>query len=291
MKKHPLFYGIVIFSAAGLILFGAVFALTRLIQEGAILRPSNNIGVVNIEGVITESRYIVENIDAFRRDDSIRAIVVRIDSPGGGVAASQEIYQAIINAREDKKVVASLGAVAASGGYLIASAANQIVANPGTITGSISAMINVPNIEGLLKKLGIGSTVVKSGKFKDMGSPTRKMSPEERAIMQRVVDDIFEQFIDAVAKHRNMTRKELLPLADGRIFTGKYAYTAGLVDHLGDFTSAVRLAAHLSGMEVEPNLVHSRKPRSWLDRFIRNQAPFGEILDKFIHPRVYYLYF
>lgn len=291
MKKHPLIYGIVIFWTAGLVFFASVFVLTRLVQEGMILRPSEYIGVVTIEGVIMDSKYIVENIDAFRRDDSVRAIVIRIDSPGGGVAASQEIYQAIIDAREEKKVVASLGSVAASGGYLIASAAHKIVANPGTITGSISAMINIPNIEGLLKKLGIGSTVVKSGKFKDIGSPTRKMTPEEQAILQQVVDDIFEQFLDAVSKHRKITRKELLALADGRIFTGKHAQKAGLVDHLGDFTAAVNLAAHLAGMEADPNLIRPREQRPWLDRLITTQAPLGNIIDRFVHPKAYYLFF
>ncbi len=292
MKRHPVMYGIVIFSILGLIYFASTYIFTRMVQGGGSLSLSDKIGVVNIEGIIAESRLIVEDIDEFRQDDTIRAIVLRIDSPGGGVAASQEIYQAVLEARKRKKVVASLGSVAASGGYLVACATDQIVANPGTVTGSISAIINFPNVEELLKKLGISSSVVKSGKFKDIGSPVRVMTAEERHLMQQVVDDIFDQFLEVVMTRRNIPREELLKIADGRIFTGKYAHTAGLVDHLGDFGTAVRLAARLAEIKDEPTLVYARKRTlPWWDMLIASPTQAGALLKKVLHPIASYQYF
>lgn len=292
MKKHPVMYGIVIFSILGLIFFASTYFFTRIVQGGGSLSLSDKIGVVTIEGMIAESRQIVEEIDEFRRDDTIRAILLRIDSPGGGVAASQEIYQAVLAAREKKKVVASLGSVAASGGYLVACAADQIVANPGTVTGSISAIVNFPNVEELLKKLGISSSVVKSGKFKDIGSPVRVMTEEERELMQQLVDDIFDQFLEVVSTRRNIPRQELLKIADGRIFTGKYAHKAGLVDHLGDFGAAVKLVARLADIKDEPALVYARKrPSPWWEMLIASHTQVGTMLKKVLYPVASYQYF
>ncbi len=291
MKKHPLMYGILIFSILGGIFFTSTYIFTQIVQGGGRLSLSDKIGVVNIEGIIVESRQIVEDIDEFRRDDTIRAIVLRIDSPGGGVAASQEIYQAVQAAREKKKVVASLGSIAASGGYMVACAADQIVANPGTVTGSISAIINFPNVEELLKKLGISSSVVKSGKFKDIGSPVRDMTAEERQLMQQLVDDIFDQFLEVVSTRRNISREELLKIADGRIFTGRYAHTAGLVDQLGDFSTAVKLAARLVGIKEEPFLVYAKKrPSPWWEMLITSHTHAETLLRKLLFPVASYQY-
>lgn len=292
MKKHPVILGIVILAILGLVFFLSVYSFTRIFQAGGGISLSDRVGVVEIEGPLTDSRKIVKDIEEFVKDGSIRAIVLRIDSPGGGVAASQEIYQAVLAAKTKTKVVASLGSIAASGGYLVAAAAEQIVANPGTITGSISAMMYLPNVEELLKKLGVSSSVVKSGKFKDIGSPMRTMTEEEKAILQALVDDIFDQFLEVVGNARGIARQELLKIADGRIFTGRYAKEAGLVDQLGDMAAAVRLAAQLAGIKGEPTVVYSKKRASgWFEALLMNFIGKGAILENVIHPQASYRYF
>jgi len=168
----------------------------------------DKIGVVSVEGVITDSIPITEQLDEFGNDNSIIAVILRVDSPGGGVAASQEIYDAVIELKKKKKVVASMGSIAASGGLLVACSADKIVANPGTITGSISAIMQFANIEELLKKVGVKSSVVKSGQYKDIGSPLREMTSEEKVIVQDLVDDIYNQFIDVIVKERRLPREK-----------------------------------------------------------------------------------
>ncbi|MDZ4165675.1 MAG: signal peptide peptidase SppA [Smithellaceae bacterium] len=292
MKKHPIILGIVIFAAFGLVFFLSVYIITRMFHGGSVISLSDRVGVVEIEGPITDSRQTVKDIEEFVRDGSIRAIVLRIDSPGGGVAPSQEIYQAVLEAKTKKKVVASLGSIAASGGYLVAAAAEQIVANPGTITGSLSAVMYFPNVEELLKKLGVSSSVVKSGRFKDIGSPVRMMTKEEKLLLQELVDDIYDQFLEAVSSARNIPRKELLKIADGRIFTGRYAKEAGLVDSLGDLGAAVRLAAKLAEIKGEPTVVYAKKKTSsWIEALLMNFAGTREILEKAFYPKANYQYF
>ena len=194
-------------------------------------------------------------------DDSIVAVVLRIDSPGGGVAASQEIYDAVIELKKTKKVVASMGSIAASGGLLVACAADKIVANPGTITGSISAIMQFANFEELLKKVGVKSSVVKSGQYKDIGSPFRDMTPEEKVIVQDLVDDIYNQFVDVIVKDRKLPREKVIELADGRVFSGRKAKELGLVDALGDMASAAKLASKLAGRDGKYDLVYPQKKR------------------------------
>jgi protease-4 len=215
---------------------------------------------------------ITEQIEEFSRNDSIVAVVLRIDSPGGGVAASQEIYNAVVDLKKKKKVIASMGSVAASGGLLIACGADKIVANPGTITGSISAIMQFANIEELLKKVGLKSSVVKSGKYKDIGSPLREMIPEEKKIIQDLVDDIYNQFVDVIVRDRKLPREQVMQIADGRIFSGRQAREYGLVDSLGDMGSAARLACQLAGKEGKYDLVFPRKKRSSVFDYIFESA-------------------
>jgi len=191
----------------------------------------------------------------------VKAIVLRIDSPGGGVVPSQEIYDAVkrVRNKNNKMVIASMGTVAASGGYYIAAATDRIIANPGTLTGSIGVIMELANLEGLLKKIGVESLVVKSGRYKDIGSPLRKMREDDRRILQSVMDDVHRQFIQAVAEGRSLDVAEVQPLADGRIFTGRQAREMKLVDELGDLEDAIRLAADLAGIEGEPKVVEPRK--------------------------------
>ena len=235
------------------------------------------IGVIRIEGVITDSRETIDELRRFRDNPSIKAVVLRIDSPGGGVVPSQEIHAELLKARKDGrlKVVASMGNLAASGGYYIAVATDKIVANPGTLTGSIGVIMELANVQGLLEKVGVQSVVIKSGRYKDLASPFRAMSAEDRALLQSVLDDVHDQFIRAVATGRALKVEQVRDLADGRIFTGRQARTAKLVDELGDLQDSIKLAARLVGIEGEPRVVEPRKRfsfRDLLDSFFWGQG-------------------
>ena len=227
----------------------------------------DKVAVIRIEGIILDSRDTIEELRRYRENPSVKAIVLRIDSPGGGVVPSQEIFTEVRKTRADSKIklVASMGNIAASGGYYIAAATDRIVANPGTLTGSIGVIMELANVTGLLEKVGVQSVVVKSGKHKDMASPFRTMSAEERELLQSVLDDVHDQFITAVADGRSLKVEQVRPLADGRIFTGRQAKTASLVDELGDLQDAIKLAARLVGITGEPHVIESRKPFSLRD--------------------------
>lgn len=225
------------------------------------LSGEDRIALIRVEGVILDAQQTVGDLKKFGESPSVKAIVLRIDSPGGGVVPSQEIHDAVMRVRnkQNKAVVASMGTVAASGGYYIAAATDRIIANPGTLTGSIGVIMELANLEGLLKKIGVENVVVKSGRHKDIGSPFRKMSDEDRRILQSVMDDVHTQFIEAVAEGRSLDVADVKPLADGRIFTGRQAKEIKLVDELGDLDDAIRLAADLGGIEGEPKVVEPRK--------------------------------
>ena len=244
----------------------------------------DRIGVVEINGVISDADEVVAQIVGYREDDSIPAIVLRINSPGGVVAPTQEIYEALNLARQaGKTIIASMGSVAASGGYYVACAADTIMANPGTLTGSIGVIFEVPNASGLYDKIGIDWQVIKSGVHKDIGSSARKMTTEERGHMQAVVDDTFEQFVNVVVNSRPLTRSEVLEVADGRVFTGNQAKGLGLVDRLGTYQDALILAADMSGMTGTPNVVKPKK-KSIFDLMVENmesvfQAPTSVFLE------------
>jgi len=243
--------------AAGL---GAMVLLNVLFPD-LDLSSGDRIAVIRVEGVIMDSQVTVGDLKRFSENPSVKAIVLRIDSPGGGVVPSQEIYDAVrqVRSKTSKTVIASMGNVAASGGYYIAAATDRIVANPGTLTGSIGVIMETANVEGLLQKIGVEGVVIKSGKFKDVGSPLRKMSEEERGLMQAVMDDVHKQFIEAVAEGRAMELAEAQTLADGRIFTGRQAKEAKLVDELGNLDDAIQLAADAVGIEGEPKVVEPRR--------------------------------
>jgi protease-4 len=238
------------------------------------LSRGDRIAVIRIEGLILDAKDTVAELKRFGESSSVKAIVLRIDSPGGGVVPSQEIHDAVqrVRSKQHKTVVASMGTVAASGGYYIATAADRIVANPGTLTGSIGVIMELVNLEGLLQKVGVESVVVKSGHYKDIGSPFRKMSPDERRLLQALMDDIHNQFIEAVAKGRSLEIAAVRTLADGRILTGRQARDARLVDELGDLEDAVRLAADLAGLEGEPQIVEPKK-RFSIREFIESRVP------------------
>jgi len=220
----------------------------------------DRIALIRVEGVIMDSQATIDELKRFGDNPAVKAIVLRIDSPGGGVVPSQEIYDAVrrLRNKSSKAVIASMGSVAASGGYYIAAATDRIVANPGTLTGSIGVIMETANIEGLLQKIGVEGVVVKSGKYKDVGSPLRKMTDEEHGLLQNVMDDVHKQFIEAVAEGRALDVSDVQALADGRIFTGRQAKEAKLVDELGNLDDAIQLAADVAGIEGEPKVVEPR---------------------------------
>lgn len=241
-----------------------LLVLGNLLLADVDLGVEERVGLVRVEGAILDARQTVTELTRFGKSPSVKAIVLRIDSPGGGVVPSQEIHDAVIRVRneDNKKVVASMGTVAASGGYYIAVASDRILANPGTLTGSIGVIMELANLQGLLKKVGVESIVIKSGRHKDLASPFREMSAEDRKILQAVLDDVHEQFIEAVAEGRALDFMDVRSLADGRIFTGRQARAARLVDELGNLDDAIQTAADLAGIEGEPTVVEPRKPFS-----------------------------
>ncbi len=253
------------------------------------LTASAKVGVVEVTGLLSRPERTVEQLVEFARDDSIKAIIVRIDSPGGGVAAAQEIHREVVRARAKKKVVASLGGVAASGGYYIAVGADRIVANPGTTTGSIGVIVEMGNIEELLDKIGVRFFSLKSGRFKDAGSPARPLTDEDRAMIQAVIDDMHGQFVAAVAEGRNLAPDKVRAIADGRILSGRQALDLGLVDELGNFRDAVALAGKLGGIEGDPEVVYAGRERpGLLAELIRDAFEEAASMLGLVGPRIFY---
>jgi protease-4 len=260
-KQRPILIVIVILGITMLFLGGVMAIILNFSGPSSRLSFGDKIGVIPVEGPITDSGPILSQLVKFRKDENIKAIIIRIDSPGGGVGPSQEIYREVRRTIEKKKVVASLGSLAASGGYYVASAANKIVANPGTITGSIGVIMEFLRLENLLKKIGVSLEVLKSGEFKDLGSPHREMSEREKALITALILDVQKQFVDAVARGRGLSVEEVMEIADGRIFSGAQAKDLGLVDSLGNFQDALLLAKEMAGIKGEATMVYPEKPR------------------------------
>ena len=245
---------------------GALILLNALLPD-LDFSSQDRVALIRIEGVILDAQATISELKQYSENPLVKAIVLRIDSPGGGVVPSQEIHDAVkrVKNKSNKAVIASMGTVAASGGYYIAAATDRIIANPGTLTGSIGVIMEMANFEGLMKKVGVEGVVIKSGRFKDVWSPLRKMSDEERKLLQSVMDDVHHQFIQAVADGRSLEVSDVEPLADGRIYTGRQAKDARLVDELGYLDDAIHIAADIAGMEGEPKVVEPRKRFSFRD--------------------------
>lgn len=253
-----------------ILFFGLLSVGIMLDGDDAFSSGDERIALVEVLGPITNAGETVRQIVRYREDDTVRAIVLRVDSPGGVVAPTQEIYDELRKTRDaGKKIVASMGSVAASGGYYIACAADSIIANPGTLTGSIGVIFELPNAAGLMKKLGIDWAVVKSGRHKDIGSIARNMTDEELRLMQALVDDVYQQFVDVVARHRPLSRTEVLGLADGRIYTGKQAEPLGLIDRTGTYQDAISVAAQMVGITGKPAIVKERE-KTFIDLLMDN---------------------
>jgi protease-4 len=245
---------------------GTVWLMLTVLDEGG-LPGGSRVAIVELEGIIgigatggVDADSVVRTLGEYRDNPSVAAVVLRINSPGGVVGPTQEIFSAIERVRAaGKPVVASLGAVAASGGYYVAVAANRIYANPGTLTGSIGVVMQLANVEGLLKKVGVDYVVVKSGTYKDIGNFARPMKPEERRVLQALLDDVYGQFVKAVAQRRGLDEKAVLAFADGRIYSGQQARALRMVDDMGGLEDAVESAAKLAGIVGKPKLIHPRR--------------------------------
>jgi len=267
-RRHPVGRWLAI-GVLGCLLVVAVALGLSLLDVSDRFSFGNSVAVVELRGVIEDATELIETLEHFRTRQSTVAVVLRIDSPGGAVAPSQEMYDEVWRVREQKPVIASLGNVAASGGYYVASAANAIVASPGSITGSIGAIMALPYLGPLADKVGIAEQVVKSGPYKDIGHPTRVLTAEDRVLLQGMVDDVREQFVAAVARGRGMEAERVRALADGRIFSGAQAEASGLVDRLGGLDAAVRAAWVEAGQSGEPRVTRIRSRRSpWWVRFL-----------------------
>lgn len=269
MKKRPFLLASALLAGAFVFFLALAIAVASFMGQPTQLVIGDKVGVVEIFGVIADSKQVIEQLHDFRDNDSVKALVLRVDSPGGGVGPSQEIYDEVLALDRQKPVVVSMGSVAASGGYYVASAAREIVANPGTITGSIGVIMEFANFQELLDKIGLSSVVVKSGEFKDIGSPTREMSDAEREILQNLINDVHSQFVASVAAGRDLEEAAVSKIADGRIFSGSRAMQLGLVDRMGNLEVAIKRAAELAGIDGDPKVVYppGEKPK-FIDLFI-----------------------
>ena len=258
LQKHPIITGFFILSVLMMLfLAGITFFIARFIQSskgGEIFSANEVIGVIDLKGVIANPEKAMSHLAAFVENDRVKAVIIRIDSPGGTVGAAQELYRQIALTNELKPVVASMGSIAASGGYYAALGAEKIIASPGTLTGSIGVILKFPNLEKIFEKIGYANEVVKSGELKDIGSTSRALTDDERELLQHLLDNVHDQFINDISTQRNMPLAEVRNLADGRIFSGEQAKELGLIDSLGNFYDAVSLAAELAEMA-------SRKPK------------------------------
>ena len=266
-KKSPLAKRLLFLALILLALVGISSITSEWVQQGT----KNRIGIVDITGLISDSQYIVNQVKKFRKDKRIRGIILRIDSPGGAVGPSQEIYNEVLKTRESGKTIyASMGALAASGGYYIASAAERIFANPGTLTGSIGVIMVFSNAKGLMEKIGLQPEIIKAGEYKDIGSPARAMTQKERNLLQSVVTDVHQQFIEAVASGREVSVAEVTKIADGRILTGRQAYALNLVDQMGGLQVSIDQIAHKVGIIGSPKIIKETPRVGFLDWVLKS---------------------
>ncbi len=254
-----------------LLFFSLIKSVGESSKEVVTIGRGDKLAVVELSGVITSSEDVVRQIKKYRDDKSIKGILLRVESPGGAVVPSQEMYEEVKKTRETKPVVVSMGSLAASGGYYVSCGATRLVANRGTLTGSIGVIGEFLQLHEAMNKLGIGVKTIKSGKLKDAGSSTKKMSEEAEKYFQSLMDDVHEQFITVVERERRLKHSEAVEIADGRVFTGEQAVKMGLVDTLGTFEEAVKIAAELSGIDGEPSIVKEREKRSFFERM------FGDV--------------
>ncbi|MCL5266532.1 MAG: signal peptide peptidase SppA [Bacteroidetes bacterium] len=275
-KSTKVFVWVIGIVILGSLLIALLFSGRETFQNGYDLSGAGaKVAVVNLTGTILSSRQVISELQTVAENASVKAIVLRVDSPGGGVAASQEIYEEVKSISDTvKPIVVSMGSLAASGGYYVSCGATRIVADPGTITGSIGVIAMFPNYAKLMTKLGLEMDVIKSGKYKDSGSPFRQMTEQDKKYFQGVVDNSFDQFLNVVAEDRKLPIDKLKKFADGRVFTGAQALKLGLVDTLGSFQDAIKIAANLGGIKGKPVVVEPAERRTLFDLI------FGDFFSK-----------
>jgi protease-4 len=258
MKKHPVLFSFLILSVLGFFFF--IFVVCFALFSNSNLFLNGPVAVVKIEGPIFESIKILRELEDIRLDDEVKTVVLRLDSPGGAVAPSQEIMEQVLKLKKNKKVIVSMGTVAASGAYYIASAADKIVASSGTVTGSIGVIMESFGLKELAQKFHVEHRVLKSGKFKDVGNPFSDLTEEGVLYLQNLIDNMYAQFLNAVSVNRNIPLEKVKELAEGKIYTGLQAKEAGLVDQLGNLFDAILLAKELSGLPVDADVSWPREP-------------------------------
>jgi protease-4 len=267
-QKHPILLGLFILTGIFfLFLAGISLLISSVISQSDtadIFSKKEGVGIIELKGLIVSSEPILKHLTEFRNNPDVKSIVLRIDSPGGAVGAAQEIYQEIERTNQVKPVIASMGSMGASGGYYAALGADTIMANPGTMTGSIGVIVKFPNLEGLFEKIGYKNQVIKSGPLKDIGASDRPITEKERKLMQDLIDNVYNQFVRDVAAARSLPEETVFKLADGRVYTGEQALELGLIDKLGNFTDAITTAAELGGLDtVDPQLIYPKSERKF----------------------------
>ena len=268
-KKTAIIAAAVLFSVAVLFALSMKIAATIIGSGDTVLTSKEGVGLIEVKGMILDSRETIRQLRYFLKQDSIKAVVLRVDSPGGIVAPSQEIYAEVKKFAARKKIIVSMGSLAASGGYYISAPATMIYANPGTITASIGVILKLSNIESLMDKIGIKSHTLKTGKYKDSGSPLRQFSAEDRAMLQSVIDNTHQQFVRAVAEGRKLPIEDVRKIADGRILSGEQAREYKLVDRLGTLQDAIEEAGRMAGISGEPELLLPPKRKvNYLDLLV-----------------------
>lgn len=257
MARRSAFLTIALGAFATMTLAGLILVAVMASGGPNGLGFGDGIALVRVDGVIADDGVILEDLRRFRRDASVKGYVVAINSPGGAVGPSQSVYRELRRLRDEDgmPVVASIGAMGASGGYYIALAADTIMALPGSVTGSIGVIMEFPNVSELMDRVGVDMDVVKSSEQKDMGSPFRPMSERDRELLRSVVDDVYEQFVDVVVEERGLTDAEVRSVADGRVLSGRQALERGLIDRLGNMHDAMDVAGGMAGLGPDPRVV------------------------------------
>jgi protease-4 len=270
-KKSPRGWWVALVVAGVVIVFGTGLLLvvyTAAPSDGISVLARDRIAILPLRGVITQNHRVIQELRDYRDDSSVRGFVLWVDSPGGEVAPSQTIYRELARVREDGyPVVAAIGSVGASGAYYAALGADTILAMPGSLVGSIGVLMEFPNAQELLEKVGVRFEVIKSGEHKDLGSPYREVTEAERALLQEVVDDVYDQFLDVIAEERGMSHDSVIDVADGRLLSGRLAVDYGLIDGEGDLVDAIAVAGNMAGLGSEPRTVirEERRRVTWLD--------------------------
>ncbi len=291
-KKQDWIIGFFFFGAVVVFIFFILMIVLGVVgssNEISFSGAGDKVGVIELNGVITSSQRLVRQFKKFDKNANIKAIVFRINSPGGGIAASQEIYEQVKKTRDHgKPIIASMGSVAASGGYYVSLGASKIMANPGTTTGSIGVIAEIPNFKKLLDKIGIQFTIIKSGKYKDIGSPYREVTGDERYHLQQWINNGYDQFVRTIVKERNLQEKRVREIGDGRVYSGEQALNLALIDSLGTFDDAIQWAGKMVGIKGEPKVFRERQKRVTIFDLVRGDIG-GFVRNNFgTWPRVKY---